>query len=483
MKGAIPRAGPKYRLGMYFETIHNLPHFDNDMCRDEGGYTSYWETDTEVDSDFGNFIFNNVSGDSASLICIDDAVDIVSIRERQLEAITRSNKSHPHYKLEQSRSSPLSPTEDHSLGCSTDSKRLSNRSRRSHHSGSDESYDQPPPVPPPRRTSPLATGPDEFVDHTYETLDDCQEDYLAHQQEMIYVSKGSDGSGGSRGSAAKPASLEDAGSDHIPGNKAEECCRRSPEQSPGAAATGGVAKPRSNSLHLSKTKDLSSIYRQRRKMSDPSTCRKRRAEKVGSKGSGYPAPMKGFPVGVAEDYTEHLSQQPISGSHSPDQNNTSGSGSPVVGARGTVVASPDHRRKASGGQKSSGNTHSHSHHKKNSAAAAAAQPLVIKHKGKTYFVPVVDQKLEKELEKRSKSNNPTVAIKKHHFSSHAPRANAAHGQQSMLASSGHSHRLPASPPKVEPSDIASPNKRKAPTMPFKSPPHASAKQVTHYGVL
>jgi len=122
MKGAIPRAGPKYRLGMYFETIHNLPRFD-DMRQDEDGYTSYWETDTEVDSDLGNFIFNNVSGDSASVICIDDAVDIVSIRERQLEAITQSKQSRPHYKLEQDRSSPMSPTEDRSLGCSTDSKR------------------------------------------------------------------------------------------------------------------------------------------------------------------------------------------------------------------------------------------------------------------------------------------------------------------------------------------------------------------------
>jgi len=311
---------------------------------------------------------------------------------------------------------------------------------------------------------------------------------------MIYVSKGSDGSGGSggsRGSAAKPASLEDAGSDHIPGNKAEECCRRSPEQSPGgAAAISGGAKPRSNSLHLSKSaKDFSSIHRQRRKMSDPSTIKRKRAEKVGSKGSGYPAPVKGFPTCVAEEYAmDRLSQQQVNGSHSPDQNNTSGSGSPVVGARGTAVASPDHRRKSLGGQKSSGNTHSHSHHKKSSpaaaaaAAAAAAQSLVIKHKGKTYLVPVVDQKLEKELEKRSKTNNPTVTVKKHHFNSHASRANASHGQ-SVLTSSGHFHRLPASPPKVEPTDIASPNKKKVPTMAFKSPPHANTKQVTHYGVL
>ncbi len=467
MKGNIPRAGPKYRLGMYFETIHNLPCFDNDMRHDEGGYTSYWETDTEVDSDLGNFIFNNVSGDSASLICIDDAVDITSIRERQMEAITRPKQSHPpHYKLEQSRSFPQYPagTDSRSLECSMDSKHSSHRSRHSHHSGSDGSYDQPPPVPPPRKTT-AGTTADEFVDHTYETLDDCQDDYLAHQ---IYVSKGSDGS---RGSAAKPPSTEDAESDHL-SNKEEEYGGNTMQDR--IACSGSGAKPRSSSLHLSKTRESSFVHKQRRKMSDPSTCRKRRMEKVGVKG-GYPAPVKGFPTGATEDYGGEYFSQPIGGYHSPDHN-TSGSGSPV-GQREAMASSPD-RRRISGSQKFNPQP------KKSGgvAAPAPAQPLVIKHKGKTYFVPVVDQKLEKELEKRSKTNNPTVSVKKHHFNnSLAARPAGARGL-STLTSANRTHRSPASPPKVEPTDCASPNKRKGSSS-FKSPPHANTKQVTHYGVL
>ena len=476
MKGNIPRAGPKYRLGMYFETIHNLPSFDNDSwCYDDGGYTSYWETDTEVDSDLGNFIFNNVSGDSASLICIDDTVDIVSIRKRQQEAIALSKHCQPHYKLEQNRMSPSTPSDDRSLECSIDSKN-SSRSRQSHRSGSDGSYDQPPPVPPPRKSKALATAAavtDEFEDHTYETLDDCREDFVAHNQEMIYISKGSEGSRGSRESGLKPASTEDAESDRLSSNKGgEDCGRKTPDRN----ASGGGAKPRSNSLHLNKTRE-SLNYRQRRKMSDPSTSRKRRSEKVASKGSGYPAPMKGFPTGVSEEYVEYLSQ-PVGGCHSPDRNNTSGSGSPV-GQRDITVASPE-RRKTSGGAQKSNTIPNHLNLKK--GVASTTQPLVIKHKGKTYFVPVVDQKLEKELEKKSKTNNPTVSIKRHHFSSHSSRPNGVHGL-SALTSAGHTYRSPASPPKVEPTDCASPNKRKGTTS-FKSPPHtASTKQVTHYGVL
>lgn len=67
----IPRAGPKFRLGMYFETIHELPEFDAIKDPDEG-YPSCWETDTDFDDETGSFLFASLDGDSASVICLDE---------------------------------------------------------------------------------------------------------------------------------------------------------------------------------------------------------------------------------------------------------------------------------------------------------------------------------------------------------------------------------------------------------------------------
>lgn len=464
MKGIIPRAGPKYRLGMYFETIHNLPSFDDIFCHDEEGYTSYWETDTDMDSDLGNFVFNNITGDSASLICLDDTTDLLAFRKRQQDAIS-STKCQPHYKLEQNRTSPTSPSEDHQLERS-DSKH-SSHSRQSHRSGSDGTYDHPPPVPPPRRPTMTATST-EFEDHTYETLDDCHDGYLAHQGDMIYVSKGSDGSRDSHGSTAKPASNNDAESDHISSGKGAEDCGGKYLDRNGCSGCGdSSSKPRSMSLQSKARESVN--YRQRRKMSDPSsTSRKRRSDKVASKGSGYPAPVKGFPAGLAQEYVEYLSQ-PTGGHLSPERNHT---GSPVASPcqREIATGSPDRRN--SDPQKS----RTAQQYKKTPTSTALPQPLVIKHKGKTYFVPVVDQKLERELEKRSRTNNPTVSIRHQAIGSLRSRPNG------IVAVPGVNHRPHASPPKVEPSDCAAPNKKKSSS--YKSPQHtANPKQVTHYGVL
>jgi hypothetical protein len=77
-KEVLPRAGPKYRLGMYFDTIHEIPEFD---AVQESGYQSFWETDTEIqtDDEGGSFIFSKIDGDSASMICIDEeqAVELI----------------------------------------------------------------------------------------------------------------------------------------------------------------------------------------------------------------------------------------------------------------------------------------------------------------------------------------------------------------------------------------------------------------------
>ena len=69
----LPKAGPKYRLGKYFDTIYEVPEFDA-IKEPEGGYLSCWDTDTDINSDDegNNFLFANIDGDSASVICVDD---------------------------------------------------------------------------------------------------------------------------------------------------------------------------------------------------------------------------------------------------------------------------------------------------------------------------------------------------------------------------------------------------------------------------
>lgn len=416
---------------MYFETIHNLPCFDEVAQYEDTGYTSYWETDTEVDSDFGNFIFNNVSGDSASVICIDDTVDLNALRKKHKEIVA---KSHPHYKLEQSSSSASSPTE-HPLERSIESK----HSSHSRHSRSSEGTCQsPPPVPPPRnRPSVTAIDPQ---DHTYETLDDCKEEYRTHQ---IYISKASDDSRGSQDSTAKPVSNDEAELTQSSMSKqAEGASVKSPE----------CRKPRSSSLKLSKSPECTN-YRQHRKLSEPSSqllsARKRRQEKVGSKVPNQPPPIRGgFPSGVSEDYAEYLASV------------SSERRSPMC-APSSPTASPPQR-----GFTSSNSVESH--------RLKQTAPLVIKHKGKTYFVPVVDKKLQKELEKKSKADNPSVTIRQVGVSRTSSNASNHHTAQTQ--------RSFASPPKMDATDHAAPHRRRNSSL-TKSPHKVTSKQVTHYGVF
>lgn len=433
LKGNIPRAGPRYRLGMYFETIHNLPCFDEVTQYEDTGYTSYWETDTEVDSEFGNFIFNNVSGDSASVICIDDTVDLNALRKRHEEIVAQS-RSHPHYKLEQSSSSASSPTE-HPLERSFESKHTihSHRSR----SASEGMCQSPPPVPP-RRPSVTAIDPQ---DHTYETLDDCKEEYRTHQ---IYISKASDDSRGSQDSTAKPVSNDEAEFTHPSMSK----------QAEGASVKSPVCgKPRSSSLQSPKSPECPN-YRQRRKLSEPSaqllSTRKRRQERVSSKVPNHPPPIRGFPSGVSEDYAEYLATSVSTERRSP------------MCAPSSPAASPCQR-----GFTSSNSTES--------PKVKKTAPLVIKHKGKTYFVPVVDSKLQKELEKKSKAENPSVTIRQVGASRTSGNASNHH--------SVHTHRSFASAPKVDATDQAAPHRRRNSSLSKSSPHKVASKQVTHYGVF
>lgn len=502
LKENIPRAGPKYRLGMYFETIHNLPHFDEIASHnDDNGYTSYWETDTEVDSDFGNFIFNNVAGDSASLICIDE-VDLIALRNRQEEVISKAQPTHhnhhhhghAHYKLEQrgngSGPSPAtSPSsEEHPLEMSLESKQSAgsnsqHSSRRSYHSSHHHHQQQqggilPPPVPPPRRPSTTANSggsADDLQDHTYETLDDCKDQY--HLAQTIYVSKASDDSRGSQDSVAKPVSSEGADFHHY----STTCHVRQQQALPAPPAPGkspphvssGSSKPRSASLQMTKSPECcceASGYRQRRKLSEPVTNgRKRRLEKVGSKGSGYPPPVKGFPAGVPEDYADYMATTTSTMCGTPERRTTTPErrSSPVMCSPPSPVASPSQRQEKSGDNAT----------KKGSSSSKAA-PLVIKHKGKTYLVPVVDKKLQRELERKSKAENPSVTMK--------------YGAPGVYRSSSNSSsnnagppRSFASPPKVDPTDHASSHRRRSSGKCTSSPQKVPTKtpQVTHYGVF
>ena len=464
LKENIPRAGPKYRLGMYFETIHDLEKFD-DVCHPEDGYTSYWETDTEVDEELGNFLFDNVAGDSASVICIDEAMDLISMREQQSQLIRRESPQHSmkidHYQIPQLPNhingvhSTIQPhaQEEHMFERSNESKRsaASRHSRRSHNSGSDGAYDEPPPVPPPRRqiASPPALSPEE---HTYETLDDCQEEYA------IYIAKGSDGSRGSADST-KPVSNDECDNRF----KASNGSSKSPVQ--------GYTKPRS----LSNPQPLEGMHiRHRRKLSEPtsteySCTRKRRSEKVCPK-SSYPPPVKGFPAGIPEDYSA------IPSTTSPDRRSPHHTSvpptSPTRRGFSTDRLSRVENRKSSSGR---GN-----------GKSSRPPSLFIRHKGKTFFIPVVDKKLQQKLEKVKgppKSYSPLV---QRHNTINTTISRSSSGistgvyQSSSLAQ--HSMRSHASPPKVvDPSELVTSHKRK--NSKTAQLPNTAPKQVTHYGVL
>ena len=451
---------------MYFDTIHDLEKFD-DVGHPEDGYTSYWETDTEVDEELGNFLFDNVAGDSASVICIDEAMDLIAMREQRDQRESSLQVDHytlphnPHHFGEIHHSVQPHAHDEHMTERSNENKRsaASRHSRRSHNSGSDGAYDEPPPVPPPRRqiSSPPALSPEE---HTYETLDDCQEEYA------IYIAKGSDGSRGSGGSAdstAKPVSTDEC-DDRF---KAAIGSSKSPVQT--------YTKPRS----LSTPQPLEGIHiRHRRKLSEPvsteySSSRKRRSEKVCPK-SSYPPPVRGYqlPQGIPEDYADYMA---IPATTSPDRRSphhytSVPPTSPTRRGLSTDRLARVENRKSS----SSGN-----------GKTSRPPSLFIRHKGKTYFVPVLDKKLQQKLEKVKGPPQTYSHLVQRHNTINTSISRSSSGistgvyQTPSLAH--HSMRSHASPPKVDPCEQATSHKRK--NSKTSQLQNGTPKHVTHYGVL
>lgn len=450
---------------MYFDTIHNLDKFD-DICQAEDGYTSYWETDTEVDEELGNFLFDSVEGDSASVICIDETMDLISMREQHMRRESPNNGMKidhyqlpplPHHISGVHHSLQPHVQEEHIFERSNESKRsaASRHSRRSHNSGSDGAYDEPPPVPPPRRpvASPPALSPEE---HTYETLDDCQEEYA------IYIAKGSDGSRGSADSTAKPASND-------------ECDNRckAPNGSP-KSPVQGFSKPRS----LSTPQPLEGIQvRHRRKLSEPissdySCTRKRRSEKVCPK-SSFPPPVKGFPSGIPEDYVDYMA---CPSTILPDRRSPH---------HASVLPTSPTRRGVST-ERLSRVENRKSNSSRTNGKSLRAPSLFIRHKGKTFFIPVVDKKLQQKLEKVKGPPNTYAPLVQRHNTLNTSISRSSSGissgvyQASSLAQ--HSVRSHASPPKVDPCEQATSHKRKN-SKTAQLPNNSTPKQVTHYGML
>ena len=116
---------------MYFDTIHEIPEFD---AVHEAGYQSYWETDTDIqtDDEYGSFIFSKVDGDSASVVCIEE--------DEAIQLIQR-------FKL--SRELPPLPV----TVCDI------------------------PPADQPRIEATYENMEDEMDEHVYESIDDCKEEY------------------------------------------------------------------------------------------------------------------------------------------------------------------------------------------------------------------------------------------------------------------------------------------------------------------
>ena len=351
-KTRIPRAGPKYRLGMYFETIHDLSEFE-EVHGPEDGYSSCWDTETDFDSELGNFIFHNVSGDSASVICIDEAMDLLAMREEQQQM---------KLQMEEARRkgvgndvggelAKLGPGdfEEYTFDQQSDGKRSGGASRHSHHSGSDGTYDGPQRTP--FHMTHIATcSPEEpEEEHIYETLDSCQEHHF-----HMYIS--SKGSVDSQHSAAKqPGNASDNDSDKTPSVR-----KSSPTKSTSFRAMFG--KNRTTSLEQATALPKREKLNLKKKMSLDS---QERGAQIAPK--QYSVPLKG--------YATEKTAPPLPTKRSSQEKMSTSASSPT----------------------SRGCTHN-----------TASPSLVIKHKGKTYIIPV------KETKKEGKSKQTGSSSKRVH---------------------------------------------------------------------
>lgn len=145
---------------MYFDTIHEVPEFDA-IVEPEEGYRSCWDTDTDIECCDDGFLFADLDGDSASVICLND--------EEAMHLITRwKDRQEAH-------------------GRTTTEEEV-----RPHH------------IMPVHNQASIKVGPDstyEHIDgdvnpeeHVYESIDDCVAEY------QLFLSNASNGSADSHDS-------------------------------------------------------------------------------------------------------------------------------------------------------------------------------------------------------------------------------------------------------------------------------------------
>ena len=362
LKSRIPRAGPKYRLGMYFETIHDLSEFEDVHEPTEDGYSSYWETETEFESELGNFIFNNVTGDSASVICIDEAMDLLAMREQRQQM---------QLEMEEARRKATSETvgdnlaklgpgdlEEYTFNQPADDKRSGGASRHSHHSGSDGTYDGPQPAPIHTThivATPLPDEPDSKEDHIYETLDACQDHHF-----QVYVSKGS------TDSHPYSAATFVAGKAATTGNASDDSDKSTSRKNAAAAKSSSFKSVFGKSRHQSLEQATALPRKEKPNLKKKTSLDSHeRGAQVAPK--QYPGPMKGYG-------TEKPSPSSPVKRSSQEKINSSSSPTCTTSSHNSVPPS-----------------------------------LIIKHKGKTYVIPVVERKREG----RSKQGNSSSSKRVH----------------------------------------------------------------------
>ena len=353
---------------MYFETIHDLSEFE-EICGPEDGYSSCWETETEFDSELGNFIFHNVTGDSASVICIDEAMDLLEMREQRQQVQQQMQQQ-----MEEARRKGLSDNigddlaklgpgdlEEYTFDQQSDGKRSGGASRHSHHSGSDGTYDGPQQAS--IHTTHIVSSPPNKPDHIYETLDTCQDHHF-----QVYISKGS---ADSQHSTAKVHG-------HVTDNDSDKTStvRKEPTATKSSTSKSTFSKTRAQSFEQATAVPKREKLNLKKKMSLDSH---ERGVQVAPK--QFPAPIKGY---GAEKPT--LSSSPSKRSSQEKINSSS-----------PLSSSPSKRSSQEKINFSSPTGTSSSHN-------SVPPSLIIKHKGKTYFIPVVEKKREGKSKQTSSSS-------------------------------------------------------------------------------
>lgn len=408
---------------MYFETIHNVEQFD-EVQEDDDAYSTYLESDTDEldDVTLGNLLFAHVSGDSASVLCLEQISDIMRERERK----PNNKVGHPTAPVD--GPGQVDDGEREYAGRATEC-------RVSHHSGSDGMYDQPEEAFAPEDTNPAA-------EHIYETLDDCGEQYV------LYIAKGSDDSGDTPVHAGDTP-RHSGGTPTMPSSDVSDrsdCSDRKPKL------------PKQNSLPGSSELPQNS---ERRKSEGDVLRRKKRCTGKAADSSVAPKLPPNRPTRMSEP-----AEYAAIPATSVERRNSSNKGQ-AVGAQ---------------------------------VPQATPQPLVIKHKGKTYLIPVIEAKETKvgkcsrhQQSKKQSRLNPN-SLSRHTISVAVPPQMVVAGvtlrpmsRSESSAFSTCAYQSTTLPISVKTSDQFSPQRRKTSKQSAVScaPHHVSTQvqQVTHYGVL